>query len=136
MEQILEKLDQLSTVIGLIGTVCSVSIWVLLKTKEKFNEQRIKILLKMPEKCFKLPYEIERKYLTRSELQGLLGVLPMNETKQRYELSFLNTPDFFKNLKEAQNNKDASSIEIICYQHEEAQFNLGKMEEQCSETGL
>lgn len=132
-----ERLGYVSTIISLVSTGFSVSIWRLLKSKEKFNEQRIKILLKTPTEPFELPYEIERKNLTRSELQGLLGILPIKEGEgrkatDRYQLSFLNTPAFFANLKAAQDNKDTTSMEIICYEYEVAQFDIEKMRVQCT----
>jgi hypothetical protein len=164
MTDILKTIGDISSIISLIGTGFSVSIWCLLKIREKHNEQRIKIALRLPSETFKLPYEIERKYFTRSELQGLLGVLPLTlgedgKRRLRYELSFLNSPEFFAKLKAVQDGRnigiiayirskipylsqpthnDINSIEIICYKNQELdetlQFDIEKMRKQCSPT--
>lgn len=126
--------------IGIAGAGVSVAIWLRMKAKEKFNEQRIKIQLKMPTFIAILPGEIERKHLTRSELQGLLGILPMNTPGARYQLSFLNTPNFFANLKAAQDDEHITSIEIVCIKDENkdeiAQFDLDKIRQQCTITEI
>lgn len=141
MEEVLKILGHVATITGIIGAGYSFSIWTLLQRKEKFNEQRIKIQLKMPQLLVELPYAIERKYLTRSELQGLLGILPIKEgngrkATDRYQLSFLNTPAFFANLKSAQDDKDTTFVEIICKEDELQQFDLDKIRQQCRVTYL
>ena len=76
-------------------------------------------------------YAIERKYLTRSELQGLLGILLMKKEKDRYSLDFLNSAEFFNRLKSAQDNKNINTIEIMCSEIELKQFDLDKICLQC-----
>jgi hypothetical protein len=137
----MDKLSFISDVISIIGACISSAIWYSLKKEKKFNTQRIKIQLKMPESVIDLPYEIERRYLTRSEVQGLLGILPIKEApdrkaNERYKLSFLNTPAFFEKLKAAQDNKDISCLEISCSPPEMEQFDLEKIRQQCRVTDL
>jgi len=139
MEEILNFLSFITTITSFIGAMYSAFIWTSLQRKEKFSEQRIKIQLKMPQLLVELPYAIERKYLTRSELQGLLGILPIKEgngrkATDRYQLSFLNTPAFFANLKSAQGDKDTTFVEIICQEDELQQFDLDKIRQQCRVT--
>lgn len=128
------NLGDISDILGIVGTGVSVSIWLKIEREKKFNEQRIKIQLKTPKMLIELPGEIERKNLTRSELQGLLGILPMKKEGHRYQLSFLNTADFFVNLKEAQDDKNRTFIEIICAEDELQQFELDKINLQCKVT--
>jgi cadmium resistance protein CadD (predicted permease) len=137
----MDMLSRLSDVFGILGAIISLLIWLRLKSKEKFNDQRIKIKLKMPDVLVELPYEIERKYLTRSELQGLLGILPIKpgdgrKVTDRYELSFLNTPDFFASLEAAQDDKDTNTVIVTCYDYEVAQFDLDKIRVQCQVTNI
>ena len=134
MDEFIKIFGLIADSIGIGGAVLSLLIWLRLKREEKFNEQQIKILLTMPSESFKLPYEIERKHLTSSDLQGLLVILPRNTVQ--YQLSFLNTPDFFVKLKAAQNDKDTTSIKIICYKNEVAQFDLDKIRQQCTVTDI
>jgi hypothetical protein len=135
MKEIMEIIGWIANFAGIIGSIYSASIWYSLKREEKFNEQRITIRLKTPKVLIELPYAIERKYLTRSELQGLLGILPTKEMA-RYKLSFLNTKAFSDNLKAAQDDKNTSSIEIVCYEEEVPQFDLDKIKIQCTVTDI
>ncbi len=128
-------LDKIGILTGIAGSVFSLLIWIKLRAEEKFKEQRIRIQLKVDapdNRIIILPYEIERKYLTRSELQGLLGILPMNDKKARYSLDFLNTQAFFNRLKAAQDDKFIESIEIKCSCEELQQFDFDKMKKQCA----
>ena len=61
-----------SDALGIGGALFSLLIWLKMRTEKKFNEQRIKIQLTVPNTTlsFDFPYEIERKFLSRSELQG------------------------------------------------------------------
>jgi hypothetical protein len=129
MSDVLKIIGDISSTISLIGTGYSLKIWYSMKKRERFNEQRIKILLKMPTILIELPCEIERKHLTRSELQGLLGILPRFQVQ--YTLSFTNTTQYFARLKAAQDDKNTTSIEIICEEDEVAQFDLDKIKKQC-----
>ncbi|MCX7096365.1 MAG: hypothetical protein NTV43_00485 [Methylococcales bacterium] len=129
MSDVLKIISDISSIISLVGTGFSLKIWYSMKRRERFNEQRIKILLKMPAILIELPCEIERKHLTRSELQGLLGILPRFQVQ--YALSFTNTTQYFAKLKAAQDDKDTTSIEIICEEDEVAQFDLVKIKKQC-----
>lgn len=129
MKEELDILGYVSTIISLISTAVSVAIWLRIKTKEKFNEQRIKIQLKVPNttQSYDFPYEIERKFLSRSELQGLLGILPVKNASHRYSLSFLTTIAYFDKLKAAQDDENTTAIEIICTQAEWDDFDWDKI---------
>jgi hypothetical protein len=135
----------IADLIGIGGAVYSLRIWLKMGKEKDFNEQRIKIQLRMPKLklLITLPCEIERKHLTRSELQGLFGILPIKpgegrKITDRYQLSFFSTAEFFNRLKAAQDNENTNVIEIICEEKtqenqfdEEAQFDLEKIRPQC-----
>ncbi len=132
LSTILNWVDRISSVIGIGGAIFSWLIWLKLRRRERFNEQRITIFLKFEGRIVTLPYAIERKNLTRSELLGLLGLLPMKVKEKRYSLNFLNTREFFQCLKAAQDKKDVHLIEIKCADEELEQFDLEKRREQCT----
>lgn len=132
LSTVFDWLDKISIVTGIGGAIFSWLIWLKLRQREKFNEQRITIRLKFKPMTVTLPFAIERKNMTRSELLGLLGLLPMKKKEARYSLAFLNTRPFFDCLKAAQDQKTVQAIEILCTEEELAQFDLDKMREQCT----
>jgi len=100
-----------------------------LRTKENFNEQRIRIQFKKlsDSSVEALPYEMERKHLTRAEMQGLLGTVPRIGDTPTYKLSFVSKVEFFNRLKAAQDEQLIDTLEIDCTDEEFAQFDFEKM---------
>ena len=122
-------LDKVGIVTGIAGSVFSLLIWFKLLAKEKFNEQRIRIQLKKKSdgSVEALPYEMERKHLTRAEVQGLLGTVPRIGGTPTYKLSFVSKVEFFNRLKAAQDDKFVDTLEIDCSDEEFAQFDFKEM---------
>jgi len=73
------------------------------------QKQPITIILKSGDKEHKLPTTIQRRWLTRAELLGRLGMI--NQGK-RFDISFLNTPEFYNHLDEIADGKDAMTLTI------------------------
>lgn len=115
-------LGDISDVLGILSFFVSIIIWLKLKIKERFDECRIKIVLVADDSTtVYLPCEIERKHLTRSEIQGLIGVLPTHEQK-RYKLESLRTKEFFDELAIVQDNMKQNVLKIKCSKQEIEQF--------------
>jgi len=135
MTELFDIIGDISNILGItsaiISAITSVVIWRNLRKDKNFNEQRISIRLKFTQMVITLPFAIERKNLARSELLGLLGMLPMKRDGARYSLAFTNTREFFDLLKAAQDEKDVHSIEIQCTDKELEQFDVPKMRQQC-----
>jgi hypothetical protein len=117
----------IADIFGILSVIVSVKIWFKINNLEDFNEQRIQIKLKVDEQLIRLPGEIERKHLTRSEVQGLLGSLATSKPKERYQLDYLNTRIFFDNLASAQDKKEKTVLEIKCTPEELKQFDMEKL---------
>ena len=123
-------LDKIGIVTGIGGAVFSLLIWIKLRQKEKFNEQRIRIQFKKLSdgSVEALPYEMERKHLTRAEVQGLLGTVPRVDINAPvYKLSFVSKVEFFNRLKATQDDELVNTLEIDCTDEEFAQFDFEKM---------
>lgn len=129
-------LDKFGIIIGLITGLVTVAIWIHLLRKESRDNKLISISLAVPELDFKatLPGKIRRKNLTRAELQGMLGMLPMKTTGQRYQLDALNDGAFFDDLENAQIDRDIKEIEIVCKPQELAQFDAPRLSQVCTVT--
>jgi hypothetical protein len=126
-------LDKFGIIIGLITGLVSVAIWIHLLRKESRYNELISISLAAPELAFKatLPGKIRRKNLTRAELQGMLGMLPMRVSGQRYQLDALNDGAFFDDLERAQIDRDIKEIEIVCQPQELEQFDEQRLAQVC-----
>lgn len=119
-------LDKISIAAGILGLIVSLSIRVYLWRKEKRDNALIDIRLYCPEPdtMITLQGQIRRKNLTRAEVQGLIGILPMQEKGKRYELQALNQKAFFDALEEAQVNADIHELVMSCTAQELEQFDL------------
>ncbi|TXH72153.1 MAG: hypothetical protein E6Q85_06775 [Thiothrix sp.] len=117
--------------IGIFAAVASIFISLSIRTylwrKEKRDNALIDIRLHCPdpETTITLQGQIRRKNLTRAEVQGLLGILPMKEKGKRYELQALNQKVFFDALEDAQVNRNVHALTINCTVPELSQFDLG-----------
>lgn len=131
-----DSFDKLGMVLGVVTGFITVFIWFYLIMRDNKYNKLIAINLFVPETGFKatLPGKIRRKNLTRAELQGLLGMLPMKVAKDRYVLGVLNTSDFFEVLEQAQVCREVDEINIICEEHEIAQFDSERLKEVCKVT--
>lgn len=116
--------------IGIFAAVASIFISLSIRTylwrKEKRDNALIDIRLYCPdpETTITLQGQIRRKNLTRAEVQGLLGILPMKNKGQRYQLQALNQAAFFDKLEEAQVNGEVHELVIECTSEELEQFDL------------
>ena len=61
-----------------------------------------------------LPVALRRGELTRAELLGRLGMMPMAEAGKRFSLRFLSTPEFLAKLEAAQEADGEFRFEIPC----------------------
>ncbi len=123
----------IGTIFGITGTI--VSIFVLLKSRkiENFLEkekarlnEKVKIMLKQGEDEHVLP-DLRRQDVTRSEIQGRLGAIPMKVKGKRYSIEFTNSSEFYRHIdlvSEGSNELGKSSLTINCTKEELAQFNF------------
>lgn len=120
-------LDKIGIFAAVASIFVSLSIRLYLWRKEKQDNALIDICLYCPEPeiTIRLQGQIRRKNLTRAEVQGLLGILPMKEKGKRYELQALNQKAFFDALEEAQVNTNIYELVIACTAQELEQFELG-----------
>jgi hypothetical protein len=130
--------EEVSTITGLASTAVSVAIWLKLQWQTRFDEQRIVISLVIPDtdKRITLPCRVERKHLTRAEVQGILGTIPMIEEKPRYSIKFFNSREFYSRLESAQDVKSQDELLIDCTEAEIKQFDLNKIKETCTVFGF
>ncbi len=118
-------------IIGIWGVFITWKAWNKTKRIEKFLEneksrlnEKIKMTLKNGENEYNLP-ALRRQDITRSEIQGRLGAIPMKTKGKRYSIEFTN--DFYSQIdiiSEGSNESGHSSLTINCTKDEFDQFNF------------
>lgn len=126
--------DKIGIAAGIFGLLVSLSIRVYLWRKEKRDNDLIHIRLQVdvPALLISLQGQIRRKNLTRAEVLGLLGMLPMRAEGKRYSLAALSHKVFFDELEDAQVNGSVHEVVIPCTHAELQQFNPVKLREVCT----
>ncbi len=84
------------------------------------------------DKIFDLPGELRRADLARAELLGYIGMVPMKEKGKRFSINYVNTPEFFQELRKAQTSKGNYTIDILCTNDEYDQFDFVALKQQGS----
>ena len=118
-------------ILSLIGIYFSVNAWIeskrtqkiLQAEKQRLNE-KIKIILTDGKNSQPLP-SLRRQDVTRSEVQGRLGTIPMLKKGSRYSIEFLSSPEFIKQIDQIAEETGHGSLVINCSDAEFNQFDLG-----------
>jgi hypothetical protein len=118
----------ISSVLSLIFAFLAALQTFLLDRKFNQEKQRlakkVKVIVNYGAKRIELPVDMRRGELTRAEVQGLLGVLPMKQKGGRYSISYLNTPEFFSQLRQIADGTGEAILTISLNEEELAQFDL------------
>lgn len=126
-------LGTFTNIVSLLSLAVSFSIWCGLRYRERFEKQLINIHIKVKNgEVYPLHGRIRRKNLTRSEVQGLLGILPMKAKQERYKLASLSQADFFRRLEEVQEDRTKNTLVVECSVEELKQFDLEKLQAICT----
>ena len=134
-------LGNISTIIGILSAVFSFfamffSGWQRLtvyREKKRLN-QEIFVHLRSEnggsDKDIRIPFTLRRGEINRSEILGLIGMIPMiPELKQpRYKIHYLSTEKFRKEISRVQDASGEGTLDIICTSEELAQFDKEKVQ--------
>jgi hypothetical protein len=124
---ILDFLNNASSLAGLAGSVASVAVWAKLKLDEKKALEEVKVLLKLAGTDggieVNLPLNIIRKDVSRAEILGRMGMIPMKEKGKRFALKGLFSPDFIKQVN-AVARGESNQIIIPATKAELEQFDI------------
>lgn len=129
--------DKIGIAAALITMVFSILIWWRQKRKHLHDNDLIHIRLRVNDSGLTatLNGKIRRKNLTRAEVLGLLGMLPVRSVpgvgRPRYTLENLSHLVFFEALEAAQVKHEVFEVIIPCTQAELAQFDPDKLREVC-----
>lgn len=96
------------------------------KRERERQTKKVNIILRNGAREIELPIEVRRAELTRAEIQGRLGLLPMKRKGERYSLSYLNTAEFLQRVNEIADGLGDSILTIPVNEDEFNQFDLAK----------
>lgn len=118
-------------IIGTLGGLFAFFAWVQvslirkeLEREKSRQSETVKVILRNPEKSLELPMELRRAEVTRAEVLGRLGMIPMKKRSSRFEIIYLNTPDFLRQINQIREGSGAVSLFIECSKAEIDQFQV------------
>jgi hypothetical protein len=127
----MQWLSLASDIIGVLGGIFAFFAWVQtlrlrkdqLKERERMNG-KIRVILSYNESSYELPFHLRRSELTRAELLGRVGMIPVKDTKARFGISHFNSKEFFVRLNEIVLGEGNDILMIPCRQEEFEQFTV------------
>jgi len=116
---------------SILGAIFALMAWVKarlvqkrLESEQARQNKKVTVTLQHGSQKLELPVELRRAELTRAEILGRLGMIPMKNKGQRFSLGFLNTPEFLKQLNQIMNSDGDAVLAIPCTKEEYEQFDL------------
>lgn len=122
-------------VIGILAAVFALFGWIQSRRVKQYleNEQQrlnrtVRILLSwnQGQDVIELPGKLRKEDLTRGEILGVLGMIPMKVPGKRFELLYLSTADFYEQLNHISAESEDSTLIIYTTAEEIDQFDRGK----------
>jgi hypothetical protein len=127
----MERISLIADFIGILGGIFAFLAWVQARQIDKKIEQerkrqnkRIKVILCNGMQPLELPIELRRAELTRAEILGRIGMIPMKEKGKRFSLGHLNTSEFLRRINEIIEGNGDSVLVIPCTEEELNQFDI------------
>ena len=125
-------IDYVSGVLGLFSFAVSVGTFVMVlagrkaaKAEQARQEQRVKIRLLLQSEGNRtrlLPISLPRRMVSRAEVLGLMGMMPMTESGKRFSIRYLSSIEFLASIEEAQKSSGEYELIIPVSQAEFEQF--------------
>jgi hypothetical protein len=119
--------------IGVVGGIYAFLAWYRVKSlqkdlaedrKSKNNQIEVKLRLIDGKAEIQLPVELRREELTRAELLGRIGMMPMKEKGKRFSIEYLSEREFLRKLYQLAISNKVSELIIPCSKEELEQFDI------------
>ena len=129
----MEWLGSISDVIGILSAVFALLAWQeSLRTNEKLKAEKqrqdraIKVVFHSDRQDIELPFALRRMELTRAEVLGRIGMIPMKEKGKRYSIEYLNQPEFLDRIDQILSGYGDATLEIPYSEQEINQFDISE----------
>lgn len=123
--------DAIGVLGAVLGAIFALGGWIQtrrlqtrLREEEERINQRIMLILEHDEVTIELPFEMRRVGLTRAEVLGLIGMIPMKIPGERFTLGYLSQPAFLQQINEIQQGSGNVVLTIPCTEAEIEQFDF------------
>lgn len=118
-------------IIGVFGGIFALFAWLQARRLQKDVEhekrrlnQKIAIVLQNGADYYTLKGDTRRAEITRAEVLGRLGTLPMKNKGDRYSLVYLSTAEFIQRIQKIQEGEGTDALVIPCKDDEFEKFDL------------
>jgi hypothetical protein len=121
----------LSALLALIAVINTHRINKKLTQERQRLDKRIKVMLQYGSESLELPMELRREEVSRAEILGRLGMIPMKvplkeEKQPRFSLKYTNKPEFLQQINDIKLSNGEHILTIPCSEDEFKQFDIEK----------
>lgn len=127
----LEWLGLVADLIGILGAVFALFAWRQarqIRAAQQLELARqskmVQVTLQHGSQKIELPVQLRRAELSRAEILGRIGMIPMRKQSARFSLAYLNTPEFLKQINQVVEGTVDGVLTIPCTADEFRQFDL------------
>jgi len=127
----MQWLSYASDIIGVLGGIFALFAWLQARRLQKDVErekrrlnQKISIVLQYGAEHYTLKGDTRRAEITRAEVLGRLGMLPMKIKGDRYSLEYVSTTEFIQRIQKIQEGEGVDALVIPCKNDEFDKFDL------------
>ncbi len=115
----------IADICGAIGGLAAVALWVAARRTRQLAQELVKIVLRIEGEGreIALPLEIVRRDLSRAELLGRIGMLPMRKPGARFTLRALGSPAVMREINRVSRG-ETNVLAIPASTEEVEQFDL------------
>lgn len=125
----MDWVGSIADVIGVLSGIFALLAWLGtrkiqqdLESEKRRQNQKIKIILRHGADKIELPVGTRRAELSRGEVLGRLGMIPMQDAGKRFSIQCLNTPEFMERINLITESSGEDFLEISCTEAEMNQF--------------
>ncbi len=124
-------LGSAADIIGILGALFALLAWLQARQVQKQFEReqqrqqkKVTVVLSHGGEKFEFPVQIQRAALTRSEILGIIGMVPMKDRGKRFTIGYLSTRDFSDEINEIGRSDGDRQLTIPCQKEEFEQFDF------------
>ncbi len=127
----LQWLSFIADLIGILGAIFALFAWQQARQIRQVQAQElarqnklVRVTLHHGGRKIELPVRLRRAELSRAEILGRIGMLPMKDKGKRFSIAYVNTPEFLQQINQIIDGTTDSTLTIACTEEEFQQFDL------------